>query len=65
MSNPTNISTPINNMSPSVSDNSNTVYNYNVGITMGGSNTSADNIAKAVMNELKYIDSQRIRGQRA
>ena len=55
---------PVTNTS-SVSDNSSTVYNYSVGITVGGTNTSADNIAKAVLDEIKYIDSQRIRGQRA
>jgi len=55
---------PVNNTSI-LSDNSSTVYNYSVGITVGGTNTSPDNIAKAVLDEIKYIDSQRIRGQRA
>jgi len=56
---------PTNSVSSSVNDNSNTVYNYNVGITVGGTNASPDRIAKAVMNEIKYIDAQRIRNQRA
>jgi TP901 family phage tail tape measure protein len=56
---------PTSNVSASVNDNSNTVYNYNVGITVGGTNSSPDSIAKAVLNEIKYIDSQRIRNQRA
>jgi len=41
------------------------VYNYNVGITVGGTNASPDRIAKAVMNEIKDSDAQRIRNQRA
>jgi len=48
----------------SVSDNSTAVYNYNVGINVGGTNSSANNIAKAVIDEIKYLDKQRIRGQR-
>jgi TP901 family phage tail tape measure protein len=50
--------------SVSVSDNSNAVYNYNVGINVSGSNANPDGIARAVMNQIKYIDSQRIRGQK-
>jgi alcohol dehydrogenase YqhD (iron-dependent ADH family) len=61
----TNISMPTSNVSASVNDNSSTVYNYNVGITVGGTNSTPDRIAKAVLNEIKYIDSQRIRNQRA
>jgi hypothetical protein len=40
------------------------VYNYNVGINVSGSNANPDGIARAVMNQIKYIDSQRIRGQK-
>lgn len=65
VANASSISTPITNNSASVSDNSSSVYNYNVGITVGGTNVSPDSIARAVMNEIKYIDSQRVRGQRA
>jgi len=65
ISNANSVSTPIVNNNASVSDNSSSVYNYNVGITVGGTNASPDNIARAVMNEIKYIDSQRIRTQRA
>ena len=46
-------------------DNSSMVYNYNIGITVGGTNGTPNNIAKAVIDEIKYIDSQRVRGQRA
>jgi TP901 family phage tail tape measure protein len=57
--------TPIvNNVSSSVSDNSSTMYNYNVGINVNESNASSSDIARAVIGQIKYIDSQRIRGQR-
>jgi peptidoglycan hydrolase CwlO-like protein len=57
--------TPIvNNVSTSVSDNSSTMYNYNVGINVNESNASSSDIARAVIGQIKYIDSQRIRGQR-
>jgi TP901 family phage tail tape measure protein len=48
----------------SIKDNSTDVYNYSVGISVGGTNVSANQIAKTVMNEIKYLDSQRVRGQR-
>jgi hypothetical protein len=48
----------------SVSDNSTAVYNYSVGINVSNSNANPDGIAREVMNQIKYIDSQRIRGQR-
>ena len=54
----------INNVSTSVSDNSSTMYNYNVGINVNESNASSADIARAVIGQIKYIDSQRIRGQR-
>jgi len=54
----------INNVSTSVSDNSSTMYNYNVGINVNESNASSGDIARAVIGQIKYIDSQRIRGQR-
>jgi TP901 family phage tail tape measure protein len=57
--------TPIvNNMSTTVSDNSSTMYNYSVGINVNESNASSNDIARAVIGQIKYIDSQRIRGQR-
>jgi TP901 family phage tail tape measure protein len=57
--------TPIvNNISTSVNDNSSTMYNYNVGINVNDSNASSNDIARAVIGQIKYIDSQRIRGQR-
>jgi hypothetical protein len=48
----------------SSANNSSKVYNYNVGISVNNTNAGADDIAKAVMSEIKYIDSQRLRGQR-
>jgi hypothetical protein len=52
-----------NNVS-SISNNSSTMYNYNVGINVNESNASSNDIARAVIGQIKYIDSQRIRGQR-
>ncbi len=40
------------------------VYNYSLSVNVGGSNSSADDIARAVMSEIKRVDSQRIRGVR-
>jgi len=48
----------------SVSDNSNRVYNYNVGISVPQSNANPNDIARAVIGQIKYIDAQRIRGQK-
>jgi hypothetical protein len=48
----------------SSADNSSKVYNYNVGISVNSTSASPDDIAKVVMAEIKYIDSQRLRGQR-
>jgi hypothetical protein len=41
------------------------VYNYNVGINVGGSSANPQDIARAVMTQIKNIDAQRIRSQRA
>ena len=55
---------PVNNISTSVSNNSTAVYNYNLGFSINGSSSNANDIARAVMREIKNVDSQRIRGQR-
>ena len=55
---------PINNISTSTSDNSTAVYNYNLGFSINGANANANDIARAVMKEIKNVDSQRVRGQR-
>jgi TP901 family phage tail tape measure protein len=47
-----------------VADNSSTMYNYNIGITVPQSNASSNDIARAVIGQIQYIDSQRIRGKR-
>ena len=57
-------STPINNVSSSVSDNSMAVYNYSLGFNINGNNSNANDIARTVMREIKNVDAQRIRGQR-
>jgi TP901 family phage tail tape measure protein len=56
---------PINNVSTSVSDNSTAVYNYSLGFNINGSNANPNEIAKAVMTQIKQVDAQRIRRQRA
>jgi hypothetical protein len=40
------------------------VYNYSVGINVTNADANANDIARAVMGQIKYIDSQRIRGQK-
>jgi hypothetical protein len=54
----------ITSVATTVSDSSSTMYNYNIGITVPQSNASSNDIARAVMSQIKYIDSQRIRGQK-
>ena len=61
----TNIISPSNvSNSSSVNNNSSSVYNYNVGINVSGSNLNPQDIARAVMTQIKGVDSQRIRTQR-
>ena len=59
-----NVSPTITAVSTNVSDNSSTMYNYNIGITVPQSNASSNDIAREVIGQIKYIDSQRIRGQK-
>jgi hypothetical protein len=61
----TNIIAPSNvSSSSSVNNNSSSVYNYNVGISVNGSNLNPQDVARAVMTQIKGVDSQRIRTQR-
>ena len=53
------------NVSSAVDNSSSAVYNYSVGISVNGSNSSPDDIARAVMTQIKNVDSQRIRKQSA
>jgi hypothetical protein len=39
----------------------NSVYNYSVNVN-AGSNASADDIARAVMNKINEIDARKVRG---
>jgi len=64
ISTPTITTSSTNIANASYNDNSSAVYNYNVGITVGGTNASPSNIAQTVMNEIKYLDSQRVKKQR-
>ena len=43
---------------------SNSVYNYSLSVNVSNSNANANDIAKVVMNQIKQVDSQRIRGSR-
>jgi hypothetical protein len=54
----------ITSVATTVADNSSTMYNYNIGINVPQSNASSNDIARAVIGQIKYIDSQRIRGQK-
>ena len=60
---PTVISAPSKTSVDTVNNNSNTVYNYSLGVTVAGSNSNPDAIARAVMGEIKYYDAQRINKQ--
>ena len=64
VSSPTVSTSATNIANASYSDNSSAVYNYSVGISVGGTNASPETVAKAVMNEIKYLDSQRVKKQR-
>ena len=48
----------------SVNNNSNSVYNYGISVNVSNSNASTDDIARAVMTQIRNIDNQRIRGER-
>jgi TP901 family phage tail tape measure protein len=48
----------------SVNNNSNSVYNYGISVNVSNSNASTDDIARAVITQIRNIDNQRIRGQR-
>jgi hypothetical protein len=48
----------------SVNNNSNSVYNYGISVNVSNSNASTDDIARAVMTQIRNVDNQRIRGQR-
>jgi hypothetical protein len=55
---------PVNNISTSTNNNSTAVYNYSLGFNINGTSSNPNDIARAVMKEIKNVDSQRIRGQR-
>ena len=56
--------TPVVNNSTNVSDNSETVYNYNLNVNVsGGQNNNPQEIANTVIDRIKQMDSQRIRRQ--
>jgi TP901 family phage tail tape measure protein len=44
--------------------NSNSVYNYGISVNVNNSNANPNDIARTVINQIKQIDSQRIRSYR-
>ena len=48
----------------SPANNSSSVYNYGINVNVSNTNASTDEIAKAVITQIRNIDNQRIRGQR-
>jgi TP901 family phage tail tape measure protein len=53
-----------NNKSDSPGNTSSSVYNYGINVNVSNSNASTDEIARAVITQIKNIDNQRIRSQR-
>jgi TP901 family phage tail tape measure protein len=51
------------NISPSLTAQDNSVYNYSLSVNVEGTNASANDIASVVMNKIKNIQSQQVRGQ--
>ena len=58
------LSIPLQNVGVSYPNNSSTVYNYNVGITVGGTNATPESIANVVLSEIRSMNSQNIKSQR-
>ncbi len=56
--------TPSGTSVASVNNNSNSVYNYGINVNVSNTNASTDDIAKAVITQIRNIDNQRIRGLR-
>jgi hypothetical protein len=53
-----------NDKSKSGQNTSSSVYNYGINVNVSNSNASTDEIARAVITQIKNIDNQRIRGQK-
>jgi TP901 family phage tail tape measure protein len=53
-----------NNKSKADGNTSSSVYNYGINVNVANSNASTDEIARAVITQIKNIDNQRIRSQR-
>jgi hypothetical protein len=52
------------NEGTSATNNNSSVYNYNLSVNVGSSNAGAQDIANAVMQKIRSVDSQRVRGVR-
>ena len=59
-----NISAPTISSTTSVNNNSSNLYNYNVGINVTKSDANPNDIARSVIDQIKFVDSQRIRGRK-
>jgi TP901 family phage tail tape measure protein len=46
-----------------VANNNSSVYNYSLSVNVSGTNSSANDIANAVMNKIKTIESQQVKRQ--
>ena len=58
----TNTVMPINNTGIQ-SDNSNTVYNYSLSFNINGDKVNSSEIANTVMNRIKQLQDQQVKGQ--
>jgi TP901 family phage tail tape measure protein len=60
---PSGISYSTSGKSESPTSVDNSVYNYNLSVSVEGSNLSANDVANQVMNKIKQVDAQRMRNQ--
>jgi hypothetical protein len=45
-------------------NSSNSLYNYNLSVNVSNSNANPNDIARTVINQIRQVDAQRIRGNR-
>ena len=55
--------TSSNSIVTSATDNSQVAYNYNVNVSMNGSNTDPNDVANAVLVKIRQLENQRVKGQ--
>jgi len=54
---------PTANVMPSLTAQDNSVYNYSLSVNVEGTNSSANDIANAVMNKIRTMESQQVKRQ--